>query len=110
MNKDSRYTYVHFGHARDADLFEDFCKDKLPDDDIYVPSQHQPINPEDEDDVVPDQHAAFGIQKATQKIKEPVWRDLGLQELLTRGPPPDQTKTRKHANKKKNTSGVGAPR
>lgn len=44
----------------DIDLFEDFCKDKLPDDEIYVPPQHQPINPEDEDDVVPDQHAAGG--------------------------------------------------
>ncbi|EON99178.1 putative apc13 domain-containing protein [Phaeoacremonium minimum UCRPA7] len=73
---------------RDADLFEDFCKDKLPADDIYVPPQHQPINPEDEDDVVPDQHAAFGIQKATQRTKEPAWKDLGLGELMRKGPPP----------------------
>jgi hypothetical protein len=72
--------------ARDADLFEDFCKDKLPDDDVYVPPQHQPINPEDEDDVVPDQHAAFGIQKATQRVKEPAWKDLGLAELMHKGP------------------------
>ena len=70
----------------DADLFEDFCKDKLPADDIYVPPHLQPLNPEDEDDVVPDQHAAFGIQKATQKTKEPTWRDLGLAELMHRGP------------------------
>ena len=41
---------------------------------------------EDEDDVVPDQHAAFGIQRATQTKKEPTWRDLGLEELLRRGP------------------------
>jgi hypothetical protein len=46
----------------------------------------QPVNPEDEDDVVPDQHAAFGIQRATQTKKEPTWRDLGLDELLRRGP------------------------
>lgn len=72
--------------ARDADLFEDFCKDKLPADDIYVPPHLQPINPEDEDDVVPDQHAAFGVQKATQKVREPAWKDLGLGELMTRGP------------------------
>lgn len=71
---------------RDADLFEDFCKGKLPDDEIYVPPQHQPVNPEDEDDVVPDQHAAFGIQRATQKEKEPAWKDLGLTELMSRGP------------------------
>lgn len=51
-----------------------------------MPPQHQPINPEDEDDVVPDQHAAFGIQRATQKQRQPAWRDLGLDELLTRGP------------------------
>jgi hypothetical protein len=72
---------------RDADLFEDFCKDKLPDDEIYVPPQHQPINPEDEDDVVPDQHAAFGIQRATQEVKEPAWKDLGLADLMKKGPP-----------------------
>ncbi|KAM4066497.1 anaphase-promoting complex homologous protein [Hirsutella rhossiliensis] len=72
----------------DADLFDDFCKDRLPPDDIYVPPQHQPINPEDEDDVVPDQHAAFGIQRATQKVKEPVWKDLGLADLMTKGPGP----------------------
>src|SRR3954468_22556597 len=72
--------------ARDADLFEDVCKDQLPDDDIYVPPQHQPINPEDEDDVVPDQHAAFGITKAIQRKREPAWRDLGLEELVDAGP------------------------
>ncbi|KXH35566.1 Apc13 domain-containing protein, partial [Colletotrichum simmondsii] len=66
QNKDASHTYVHMHRARDADLFEDFCKEKLPDDEVYVPPQHQPINPEDEDDVVPDQHAAFGITKATQ--------------------------------------------
>ncbi|CZT40999.1 uncharacterized protein RSE6_00677 [Rhynchosporium secalis] len=88
MSKDSSYTYVHFNRPRDADLFEDFCKDKLPDDDIYVPPHHQPINPEDEDDVVPDQHAAFGIQRATQKTKEAAWKDLGLAELMRKGPGP----------------------
>lgn len=77
---------MHFTLSRTADLFEDFCKDKLPDDDIYVPPHNQPINPEDEDDVVPDQHAAFGIQRATQKIKEPAWKDLGLADLMKKGP------------------------
>ncbi|KAK4193037.1 Apc13p-domain-containing protein [Podospora australis] len=89
MNKDATYTYVHMRHPGDADLFEDFCKDKLPADDIYVPPHLQPINPEDEDDVVPDQHAAFGIQKATQKVKETAWKDLGLAELMHRGPGED---------------------
>lgn len=53
---------------------------------MYVPPQHQPINPEDEDDVVPDQHAAFGITRATQKVREPAWKDLGLAELMRKGP------------------------
>ncbi|KAL1897396.1 hypothetical protein Sste5346_004132 [Sporothrix stenoceras] len=86
MNKDGCYTSVHMHHPRNADLFEDVCKDRLPNDEIFVPPQHQPINPEDEDDVVPDQHAAFGIQRATQAVREPAWKDLGLGQLM-RGPP-----------------------
>ncbi len=72
---------------RDADLFDDFCG-RLPDDDVYVPPHLQPVNPEDEDNVVPDMHAAFSIQKATQRVREPAWRDLGLAELMRKGPPP----------------------
>jgi len=87
QSKDSTYTYIHFTHFQQSELFEDFCRDKLPDDEIYVPPQNQPINPEDEDDVVPDQHAAFGIQRATQKVKEKAWKDLGLGELMRKGPP-----------------------
>lgn len=82
MSRDSTRTHVHLSSGRIADLFEDFCRDKLPDDDVYVPPHHQPINPEDEDDVIPDQHAAFGIAQAQQKKREPAWKDLGLQELL----------------------------
>lgn len=51
-----------------------------------MPAHHQPVNPEDEDDVVPDQHAAFGIQKATLLRREPAWRDFGLAELMAKGP------------------------
>ncbi|KAK4142453.1 uncharacterized protein C8A04DRAFT_38250 [Dichotomopilus funicola] len=86
MNKDGCFTHVHMHKSMHADLFEEFCKDKLPHDDIYVPPDLQPINPEEEDDVVPDQHAAYGVQKATQKAREPAWKDLGLSELLARGP------------------------
>lgn len=86
QSKDSTYTYIHFTRGRDADLFEDFCKEKLPNDEIYVPPQHQPPNPEDEDNIVPAQHAAFGIQRATQKVKEPAWKDLGLGDLMRKGP------------------------
>jgi hypothetical protein len=35
---------------------------------------------------VPDQHAAFGIAKATRESREPGWRDLGLVELVSGGP------------------------
>ncbi|KAK4233639.1 hypothetical protein C8A03DRAFT_47856 [Achaetomium macrosporum] len=100
MNKDGCYTYVHMHKSHHADLFEDFCRDKLPADDIYVPPNLQPINPEEEDDVVPDQHAAYGVQKATQKAKEPAWRDLGLAELMARGPKPGASKGRAGGRRK----------
>ena len=64
-----------------------------------------PLNPEDEDDVVPDMHAAFGITRALGQNgvgggaegagaggvgaalqREPVWRDLGLERLVDNGP------------------------
>lgn len=73
----------------------------LPIEEIYVAPQYQPLNPEDEDDVVPDQHAAFGISRAMDAAgrgtgsgsgrnglsgrianEEPVWRDFGLSELV----------------------------
>ena len=59
-----------------------------------------PLNPEDEDDVVPDMHAAFGINRALGQDggggdgvnnaagaqREPAWRDLGLERLVDGGP------------------------
>ncbi|MCJ1375727.1 hypothetical protein MMC20_006964 [Loxospora ochrophaea] len=87
MSKDSSHTYVHLRQPRLADLFEEFNRPPhLPNEEIYVPPQHQPPNPEDEDDVVPDQHAAFGIQRATQSEREIAWKDLGLEELMRKGP------------------------
>lgn len=87
MSKDSSYTYVHMNQPRTADLFEEFNRPpQLPHEEIYVPPHLQPPNPEDEDDVVPDQHAAFGITRATQARKESVWKDLGLDELVKKGP------------------------
>lgn len=60
-----------------------------------------PINPEDEDGVVPDMHAAFGILRAREQGMEPsvqgersgrgvlgsarveeIWRDLGVERLV----------------------------
>ncbi|KIW00063.1 uncharacterized protein PV09_08407 [Verruconis gallopava] len=85
MSRDSSHTYLHLHFSHHAELLEDFTHPStshLGPDEIYLAPQHQPLNPEDEDDVVPDMHAAFGIQRATQKQKEPSWRDLGLVELM----------------------------
>lgn len=71
----------------DKQPFQEFNRPpQLPYEEIYVPPQHQPPNPEDEDDVVPDQHAAFGITRATQAKRESAWKDLGLEELIRKGP------------------------
>ena len=86
-SRDSSHTYIHMHKAHHADLLEDFTRTHLPHEEIYVPPQHQPPNPEDEDDVVPNEHAAFGIQRATQRQQEPAWRDLGLERILNQGPP-----------------------
>jgi len=89
QTRDSTATYLHMHHSHHADLLEQFTNltsSQLAPEDIYIPPHLQPLNPEDEDDIVPDQHAAFGIQRATQTRKEPTWRDLGLEELLRRGP------------------------
>ncbi|KAF9736624.1 hypothetical protein PMIN02_005490 [Paraphaeosphaeria minitans] len=87
MSRDSNATYLHFHASHHADLLEDFTQstNQLPDEEILVPQYLQPLNPEDEDDVVPDQHAAFGIQRATQGEKEIHWRHLGLEDIARRG-------------------------
>ena len=60
----------------------------LPFESINLPPHLQPINPEDEDDVVPDMHAAFGIIRALGTgeergvAQESAWRDLGLGQLV----------------------------
>lgn len=93
MSRDSNANYLHFHFSHHADLLEDFTQGnhQLPDEDILVPNHLQPLNPEDEDDVVPDQHAAFGIQRATQAKKEILWRDLGLDEIARRAPTDNNT-------------------
>jgi hypothetical protein len=79
----------------------------LPFEEISLPPHLMPLNPEDEDDVVPDMHAAFAINRALGQHqghgsggngaggagpggeasnagvqREPVWRDLGLEGLM----------------------------
>ncbi|KAF1994343.1 Apc13p-domain-containing protein [Amniculicola lignicola CBS 123094] len=87
--RDSSASYLHLHYAHHSDHLETFTNptsSHLSPEDIYIPPHHQPLNPEDEDDVVPDQHAAFGIQRATQTKRETLWKDLGLEELVSRGP------------------------
>lgn len=88
QTRDSSFTHLHLHHSHHADLLEKFTEPSLAlqPEDIYIPPELQPLNPEDEDDVVPDQHAAFGIQRATQGKKDISWRDLGLEELARRAP------------------------
>ena len=81
----TQFTPMKPFHALTPTL-QEFSKPPLLPPEIYVPAEHQPLNPEDEDDVVPDQHAAFGIQRATQPKREPAWKDLGLAELVLKGP------------------------
>ncbi|KAF2087976.1 Apc13p-domain-containing protein [Saccharata proteae CBS 121410] len=116
-SRDSSHTYLHHSTPLTADLFEDFSRTPLAPEDIYVPPERQPLNPEDEDDVVPDQHAAFGIQRATQKARQPAWRDLGLEELMRRGPAREESvgralveRSRWGANGVREGSGSGLPR
>ena len=88
MSRDSSFTPLHLHAAHHADLLETFTHptlSALQPEEIYIPPHLQPLNPEDEDDVVPDQHAAFGIQRATQKSREVLWRDLGLEEVVLSG-------------------------
>jgi hypothetical protein len=86
MSRDSSRNPLHLHSASHADLLEDFTRTPLLPDEIFLPQAFQPINPEDEDDVVPDQHAAFGIKAAIKKQNEggeqPRWRDLRLEELV----------------------------
>ncbi|KMP08878.1 Apc13 domain-containing protein [Coccidioides immitis H538.4] len=69
-------------HAQNQSITASQTPSFLPIEDIFVLPQFQPVNPEDEDDVVPDQHAAFGITRAMDGRRETVWRDLGLEELM----------------------------
>ena len=60
------------------------------------------MNPEDEDDVIPQEHAAYGIMRATGRDGQGtggeggrVWRDLGL-ETMMHGDGKDKARTTAH--------------
>lgn len=71
----------------------------MPFESINLPPHLMPINPEDEDGVVPDMHAAYGITRAMNQSgapeqtgeqtgrgitpgRDPTWQDLGLEHLV----------------------------
>lgn len=78
-NAQTHSTTVTYGSSSSPTTVPSF----LPIEDIYVLPQFQPPNPEDEDDVVPDQHAAFGITRAMERRREAVWRDLGMEGVVS---------------------------
>ncbi|KAK7208365.1 Apc13p protein-domain-containing protein, partial [Myxozyma melibiosi] len=69
--RDSSRSHIHMTNPRTALFFETWASDNLPDDEIAIAPEYEPINPEDEDDVVPDQHAAFGILLAQLRRYRP---------------------------------------
>lgn len=82
MSQDGQY---RFARPELVDLLDEFLVNAtLPDDDILIPIEHQPLNPESEDEV-PNQEAVNGIARASRP-REPAWRDLGLAELEARSP------------------------
>lgn len=87
MSRDTSHTHLHLHLSSHSTLLEDFTRGgPLPPDEIYLPPEYQPLNPEDEEDVVPAMHAAFGIQRAAaQRGKGEGWRDLGLEKLMEGG-------------------------
>ncbi|QIW94677.1 hypothetical protein AMS68_000195 [Peltaster fructicola] len=93
ISSDSSFTYLHMHASQHADLLEEFSKPRLPAEDIIVQDRYKPANPDEEEDIVPDQRAAFGIQRANNKAKEPAWKDLGLEQLMTQGPPTNKKPT-----------------
>ncbi|TID18977.1 Anaphase-promoting complex subunit 13 [Venturia nashicola] len=87
MSKDSSHTHLHLHLSSHSTYLEEYTRGgPLAPDEIYLPPEHQPLNPEDEEDVVPAMHAAFGITRAAMmrkgKGEGDVWKDLGLERLL----------------------------
>ncbi|QDS77415.1 hypothetical protein FKW77_006425 [Venturia effusa] len=90
MSRDSSHTYLHHHSSIHSTHKEEYTQTgPLPPDEIYLLPEHQPLNPEDEEDVVPAMHAAFGITRAAMMKGNgkggEVWRDLGLDKLLEGG-------------------------
>ncbi|KAF2272678.1 uncharacterized protein EI97DRAFT_342992, partial [Westerdykella ornata] len=86
-SRDSTATYLHFHASHHADLLERFTQneDRLSPEPISLPADLERDLPSEES-IFSKNRALFGIQIATQPDKEVEWRDLGLDELVRRGP------------------------
>jgi hypothetical protein len=84
---DFERSHIHLSQSRISLFFDEWNKCKLEFDDILVAPEHEPINPEDDDDIIPDQqHASFGLAKSHQNNSRSHWKDLKTKELLFQGP------------------------
>lgn len=83
---DSERSHIHLSQSRISLFFDEWNKCKLEFDDILIAPEHEPINPEDNDDIIPDQHASFGLAKSHQNNNRSHWKDLQTKELLFQGP------------------------
>ncbi|VVT55272.1 uncharacterized protein SAPINGB_P004513 [Magnusiomyces paraingens] len=90
MTKDSERSHVHLALPRSILFFEEWMKLPLEYDDIFVPPELQPPNPDDDHELNADYPLlSFGIPKpsaASARDKLMAWKELALGELLTNGP------------------------
>lgn len=96
MAKDSERSHVHLALPRSVLFFEEWMKLPLEYDDIFVPQELQPPNPDDDQDFNADAggsdqqaslSSSFGILKFFQKKeKSMAWKELAIRELITNGP------------------------
>lgn len=94
MTKDSERSHVHLAFPRSILFFEEWMKLPLEYDSIYVPSELEPFNPDDDAGGLalgvgggPPEQLPFGVPKSVVlREKQMVWKELALAELLTNGP------------------------
>jgi hypothetical protein len=80
--KDSERSHIHID-PRIALYFEEWTKSKPDFDDILVPPEHQPLSPDDDDSINPDQGSSLLIGSSVKKPKLSAWDHLGLRELAS---------------------------
>jgi hypothetical protein len=82
--RDAERSHVHMSKPRVALFYTDWLKTKLEHENITVPPVHQPVNPDDDEDAVADQHAPSDIRNGRKR--ELRWKALGLKERMELDP------------------------